>query len=437
MGGFLSGIHRPVRSWGRLSAEVHHWLTVSDREQVCRTIAPGGLAFGNGRSYGDVCLNPGGALFSMRGLDHFIDFDPEAGEIECEAGVLLQEVLAVALPRGWFLPVVPGTQFASVGGAIANDVHGKSHHSMGSFGHHLLAFELVRTSGEVLQCSPTSHADWFAATVGGMGLTGVITRARLKLRRVPGPWLESECMPFESLERFFELSKRARQQFEYTVAWIDCASGGRGRGVFFQGNHVLHDSVAPPSRPKTFPVTPPISLINPVSLRLFNFAYFHGHKWKTGRQRQHYVPFFFPLDNLLEWNRIYGPRGFFQYQCVVPKGVELAATRALLDEIERSGMGSFLAVLKTFGDKVSPGMMSFPMPGTTLALDFPNAGDRTLRLFDRLNSVVKEAGGRIYPAKDASCPAELFEAGYPRLAEFTRYRDPGITSAMSRRILGS
>jgi FAD/FMN-containing dehydrogenase len=432
----VTTVARKVTAWGRLNDAEHQWQVMTDRAGVAGAICEGGLPFGNGRSYGDVCLNPGGALWGMRGLDRFIAFDVQAGVIECEAGVLLKDIIDLVLPRGWFLPVVPGTQFVTVGGAIANDVHGKAHHVAGSFGDQVLSFELVRTDGTALQCSATENPGWFAATVGGLGLTGVVTRARLRLRKVAGPWLDAETVPFDSLEEFFRLSAAAKNSFEYTVSWIDCVSGGRGRGVFFQGNHASETDLVKPRRPKTFPVTPPVSLINTLSLRLFNFVYYRLNKLKQGRGQQHYVPFFFPLDNLLEWNRIYGPRGFFQYQSVVPPAVQLDATRAMLSEIARSGLGSFLAVLKTFGDRPAPGMLSFPMPGTTLALDFPNQGERTLALFDRLDAIVLDAGGRLYPAKDARMSRQVFEAGYPRVTEFLNYLDPRISSSMSRRLLG-
>ena len=257
----MNTVLRKVAAWGRLNEEEHQWHIVSERTEVAGAIREGGLPFGNGRSYGDVCLNPGGTLWGMRGLDRFIAFDEAAGVIECEAGVLLKDILDIVLPRGWFLPIVPGTQFVTVGGAIANDIHGKAHHVTGSFGDKVLSFELVRTDGAVLQCSLTENADWFAATVGGMGLTGVITRARLRLRKVAGPWLDAETVPFDSLEEFFQLSTAAKSRFEYTVSWIDCVSGGRGRGVFFQGNHGSRIAPVKPPRPMTFPVTPPVSLI--------------------------------------------------------------------------------------------------------------------------------------------------------------------------------
>jgi FAD/FMN-containing dehydrogenase len=439
VGGDMSEALHPISSWGRLSRAEHRVVGLNDRHRVAEAVLGStlpGIVFGNGRSYGDVCLNPGGSLWTARGLDKFIAFDAEAGIIECEAGVLLKEIIDVALPCGWFLPVVPGTQFVTVGGAIANDVHGKAHHAVGSFGDHVLDFELLRTDGTVLHCSSDENRDWFSATMGGLGLTGIITRALLRLRRVDGPWLNAETIPFDSLERFFELSMEAKRRFEYTVSWIDCVSGG-GRGVFFQGNHAARRDHPPLRGVKTFPVTSPVSLVNGLSLRVFNHLYYALQRARQGRSEQHYVPFFFPLDNLLEWNRMYGPRGFYQYQSVVPPATALEVTRQMLRAISASSLGSFLAVLKTFCDRPAPGMLSFPMPGTTLALDFPNGGAPTLKLFERLNAIVREAGGRLYPAKDACMPRDLFEQGYPRLGEFLPYRDPGLSSAMSRRLLGS
>ncbi len=430
---------QPISSWGCLSREGHRVVGLHDRTRIAPVLDSctlPGLVYGNGRSYGDVCLNPGGTLWIARGLDRFVAFDAEAGVVECEAGVLLKEIIDLVLPHGWFLPVVPGTQFVTVGGAIANDVHGKAHDVAGSFGDQVIDFDLMRTDGTLIQCSHSIHFDWFQATVGGLGLTGVITRARLRLRKVDGPWLDTDTIPFDTLERFFELSAEAKGHFDYTVSWIDCVSGEGGRGVFFRGNHSPRADAAPPRRARTFPLTPPVSLVNSLSLRVFNRLYYALQQTKQGRGEQHYLPFFFPLDNLLRWNRMYGPHGFYQYQSVVPPAVAMAATRRMLREIAAAGVGSFLAVLKTFGDRSAPGMLSFPMPGTTLALDFPNLGIRTLTLFNRLNAIVREVGGRIYPAKDACMPPEMLERGYPRLSEFLRYRDPGISSAMSRRLMG-
>ena len=241
-------------AWGRLSREPHLPLSLdaarvaaqigaSSPQRGNGTATPAGaphrpgLAFGNGRSYGDICLNPGGPLWLTRGLDRFIHFDEETGRLICEAGVLLRDIQRLTVPRGWMLPVCPGTQLVTVGGAIANDVHGKSHHSAGSFGDHVRQLQLVRTTGDTITCGPDTQADWFAATVGGMGLTGVIVQAELQLRPVPGPWLTSQTLPYTSLDEFFQLSDASASTWEYSVSWIDCLSS-KGRGLFMRGNHV-------------------------------------------------------------------------------------------------------------------------------------------------------------------------------------------------------
>ncbi|SAI67112.1 glycolate oxidase subunit [Bordetella ansorpii] len=427
-----------ITSWGRLVQAEHAITPLADRVGAGTAIrhATPGLAHGMGRSYGDACLNPGGALWLTRGLDRFISFDPDSGRLACEAGVLLRDIQRLAVPRGWMLPVTPGTQLATVGGAVANDVHGKNHHVVGSFGDQVTRLTLLRTDGDVIECGPDTRPDWFAATVGGIGLTGLVTAAEIQLRRVAGPWLESETLVYRSLEEFLALADASEADWEHTVSWIDCLSGGH-RGLFMRARHAEGaDGPPPKGGAKRMPLTPPVSLVNGLSLRAFNAAYFRMNARKKGRARVHYEPFFYPLDNLLEWNRMYGPRGFYQYQCVIPREQGRVALQAILDEIARSGNGSFLAVLKTFGNRSSLGMLGFPRPGITLALDFPNKGLPTERLFARLDAVVGEARGCLYLAKDARMPRSLFEAGYPRLPQFLPYRDPGISSAMSRRLMG-
>ena len=425
-------------SWGRVGQWQHELHCLSDRLALAEPLSHGpGICFGMGRSYGDVCLNPGGVAWKTTGLDRFIGFDATSGRLLCEAGVLLRDIQRLFLPRGWILPVTPGTQLITVGGAIANDVHGKNHHRLGSFGDHVHRLTLVRTDGTQLDCGPDLLPGWFAATVGGAGLTGVISTVELQLRPVAGPWLEVETLPYADLHQFFQLADTSETEWEHTVAWIDCLAGQRGRGLFMRGNPIAAASGPVPSgRSVGMPCVPPLSLVNALTLRAFNSSYFHLKKQQTGRRLAHYESFFYPLDNILEWNRMYGPAGFFQYQCVIPRAVGQVAVQALLDEIGRSGAGSFLAVLKTFGQREARGMLSFPRPGVTLALDFPNHGAATQQLFTRLNTIVSEAGGRLYLAKDACMPRELFEAGYPRLPEFLNYRDPGISSALSRRLMG-
>jgi len=429
-----------VSSWGRFSADEHRVVSIEDRfsaSALIRESAPG-LAFGMGRSYGDVCLNRDGNLWSTRGLDRFISLDRETGRLVCEAGVLLRDIQRLLIPSGWRLPVTPGTQMVTVGGAIANDVHGKNHHRHGTFGDHVKKIVLLRTDGEVMECGPDRELSWFRATVGGIGLTGLILTAEIQLLPVSGPWLSTETIPFTSLGEFFELSDNSEKDWEHTVSWIDCATREVGRGLFMRGNHI--DASTGPSAPKlekTVPLVPPVSLVNRLTLRAFNTVYYNIAKLKPSKTISHYVPFFYPLDNVHEWNRIYGPRGFFQYQCLIPRKDGESAMTQMLREISKSGNGSFLAVLKTFGNRESVGMLSFPGPGATLALDFPNKGVDTEKLFARLDSIVAETGGRLYLAKDARMPRALFESGYPQMNQFTGYRDPGIQSNMSRRLMGA
>jgi len=425
-------------SWGRWPRYEQRIVPLTNRFEPLPLAGPM-LAFGNGRSYGDVCLNEGGTLLATRGLDRFIRFDAASGILECEAGVLLSEIIALTLPHGWFPPVTPGTALVSVGGAVANDVHGKNHHRAGTFGHHLLGFELQRSSGELLHCSPNQHADWFRATVGGLGLTGLIGAARMQLRRVPGPWIAGDSQRFGSLQEFFDLAVQSDTDYEYTVAWLDCAASGDklGRGVFMRGNHVQHDAPPPRERSLRFPVTPPISPVTGLSVRLFNELYFHRPGSQQKHALWHYKPFLYPLDSVLEWNRLYGPRGFFQYQCVLPTGEAAAALPEMLRLIARSRQGSFLVVLKQFGNLPSLGLLSFPRPGVTLALDFPNRGPPTLQLLEMLDTITRAAGGAVYPAKDARMSARSFQQYFPAWKQFEDYIDPKFSSSFWRRVTRS
>jgi FAD/FMN-containing dehydrogenases len=432
-------------SWGRLAACEHTAVSLSDAGRAPQQISaaagtlggPGSaLPYGMGRSYGDVCLNPGGRMWHTRGMDRYIRFDEQSGLLECEAGMLLRDIQRLMIPRGWMLPVVPGTQLITVGGAIANDVHGKNHHVFGTFGHNVRSLTLARTTGETFVCDREQNRGLFEATVGGLGLTGLIVRASVQLRRVEGPWLDTEIIPFDDLQEFFELADTSEAGWEHTVSWIDCLSRV-GRGIFMRANHSDRSDWRPPKQGLlSVPFVPPVSLVNRLTLRPFNTAYYQLQAFKAGRSTAHYIPFFHPLDGIGNWNRIYGPKGFHQYQCVVPREGGEQAIQEILAEIAASGQGSFLAVLKTFGQKPSEGMLSFPQPGITLALDFPALSGGNESLFQRLDHLVMQAGGRLYPAKDARMSAEMFAAGYPRLAEFTAWRDPGISSSMSRRLTG-
>ena len=403
------------------------------------------LGRGNGRSYGDQPLNDGERLVDMRGLDRFVAFDHQSGILTCEAGLQLADILAVLCQAenggsAWFLPVAPGTRYVTVGGAIANDVHGKNHHCAGTFGRHVLSFDLARSDGLVLTCTPHENAELFAATIGGMGLTGLILRATVQLRRVVGLALEAEDIRFDHLDEFFDLAKESDQPWEYTVAWIDSMASGRrsGRGIFSRARHTAAPGRAAARQPKmTFPPGLPMSLATPATIRAFNALYVRKLGSAQRRRRDHvnYEPVLFPLDAIGAWNRLYGRPGFFQFQGVVPAGLADAALRELLAVIEASGQGSFLAVMKLFGDLPSPGLLSFPMRGATLALDLPDLGEPTRQLMARLEQVVIAAQGRIYAAKDGLMKRASMEAGYPALDRFRASIDPAIASDFARRTI--
>lgn len=431
---------RPGQSWGRFPQARQHVVPVTNRHDSLPCTATSLLPYGNGRSYGDSCLNDGGTLLHSRGLDRFIHFDPCTGVLRCESGVLFSEILDLVVPQGWFLPVTPGTRFVTVGGAIANDVHGKNHHRAGSMGHHLQEFELLRSDGSRQRCAPDENAELFAATIGGLGLTGLITWASIQLRRISSPWMVAENIRFHDLSEFFALSAESDEDFEYVVSWIDCVAKGKalGRGLFSRANHApAHPEQRPraPGRKLGVPITPPLSLINPVSLRVFNQLYYHRQLKPVVRGVTHYEPFFYPLDGVTNWNRIYGPRGFLQYQCVVPPGDAEPVVAELMRTIVASGSGSFLAVLKQFGSQPSRGLLSFPRPGTTLALDFPNTGKSTFELLDRLDDIVAAAQGAVYPAKDARMGGERFRKYFDRWQAFEPFIDPRFSSSFWRRVM--
>ena len=428
-------------SWGRYP-RVEQQVAVAWWEHELPALlrgAPPLLPHGLGRSYGDSCLNGGGTLIDCSRLDRLIAFDPATGELECEAGVALGELIRFALPRGWFPAVVPGTQWVTVGGAIANDVHGKNHHVAGTFGNHVRGFTLLRSDGAVQRCSREEHPARFAATIGGLGLTGVISRATVALRRVRSARVEVEAIPFAELEGFFAVES-ASAGWEYTVAWIDCANrASLGRGIFQRARHVDEDdgTLAQAWKPgmRAIPLDFPSAALSAPMVRAFNRAYWTFHA--RGVRRVRAEKFLFPLDALLGWNRVYGRRGFLQFQCVVPRAAAAVAVAELLRTIAASGSGSFLSVLKSFGDTPSPGMLSFPRPGVTFALDFPMDGAATLALLDRLEAIVLAAGGALYPAKDARMSPRAFRASFPRLAEFEAHVDPAFSSGFWQRVHGA
>jgi FAD/FMN-containing dehydrogenase len=427
-------------SWGRyprLPAEVRplYWKEDFPPLQVSSAKM---LAVGMGRSYGDVCLLQNGTLLRTPNLDRLISFDAQTGLLRCEAGVTLAEILDFAVPRGWFLPVSPGTKYVTVGGAIANDIHGKNHHVAGTFGLHTPCFELIRSDGTQIVCSATQNPDMYAATIGGMGLTGLISWAEVQMRPIVSRLIRYQSTQFVGLEEFVALSRASTQ--EYSVAWIDCVAQGRNfaRGIFIQG---LHDEnpgpLTPLAKPKlALPFDLPDFALNRSSVGAFNTLYYHKQITKQRSGLTDYEPFFYPLDRILQWNRLYGQQGLLQFQCVLPWASDTLGMTELLKAITASGLASFLAVIKVFGDVVSPGMMSFPMPGITLALDFPIRREVSFALLDRLAAITAEFGGRMYPAKDACMSAAHFQQFYPQWEQWAVYIDPSFSSSFWQRVSG-
>ncbi|MBZ5664749.1 MAG: FAD-binding oxidoreductase [Acidobacteriia bacterium] len=431
-----------ILSWGRYPKSAHqrvHKPAWNDQvPDILRLAGPGFLLpYGLGRSYGDSCLNGGRELVDCRRLNRILGFDEATGMLRCESGVSLSDIIDVFLPKGWFLPVTPGTRFVTVGGAIANDVHGKNHHCAGTFGAHVHQIGLHRSNDGLVVCNSEHNSNMLRATIGGLGLTGVIAWADIQLKRVAGPWIDAESKPFESLNTFLDLSRESNESFEYTVAWLDCFAGKNLRGIFFRGNHAAHPGEN--RRPKRGPKVPfalPGWMLNRYSMKAFNTAYYEYHAGKKGTRCVPYDSFFYPLDSIRQWNLLYGRQGFLQYQCVIPE-TNVAAFEELLDRIARSGMGSFLGVLKQFGSAPPAGMLSFPRPGLTLALDFTMRGERTLQLMQSLDDIVRQSGGALYPAKDARMDPALFEASFPRWRSFVPYIDPKMSSSFWRRVTGA
>ena len=395
------------------------------------------LAYGLGRSYGDSCLNNNNVLCPTDFMDMILDLDTQKGVLHAQAGTSIKDILKIIIPKGWFMPVSPGTKYVTLGGAIANDIHGKNHHKAGCFGNHVTEIKVSRTNGERVTCSPTTNDDLFNATIGGLGLTGLITETKIQLKKIESSKIIATHTPFESLDQFFAINKEKEPTNEYTVAWIDTLNS-KGRGIYMAGNHGTDgDLTYDPKRvPINIPLHAPNFLLNPLSRKIFNETYYQLQKLKKQEFQTSIESFFYPLDGVSNWNKLYGKRGFFQYQCVLPGLGEEAksASLELLKTISKSKQGSFLAVLKTFGDIKSKGLLSFPRKGITIALDFPNNGEKTSALFKNLDSIIREVGGRLYPAKDAHMQEKDFKRSYPNWGKMIKYKDPNISSSFWERV---
>ncbi|MBT8146449.1 MAG: FAD-binding oxidoreductase [Gammaproteobacteria bacterium] len=395
------------------------------------------IARGAGRSYGDSSLSQ--RIVSSRFLDNFIEFDAEQGVISCAAGATLEQVLDICVPRGWLVPVLPGTRYVTVGGAIASDVHGKNHHRDGCFSNFVQAMTLMLASGEIVTCSAETNNHLFEATCGGMGLTGIILDAKLRLERITSAYIQQHTLPAANLAEIFDLFEAHAGQ-KYSVAWIDCLAKGprRGRAVLFTGEQADYGDLENRDRAKiTAPPVFPASLINRFSIGAFNRLYYSMQKLGRSPDLQHYTNYFFPLDWINGWNRLYGQSGFLQYQFVVPQDSAKATIDAVLTEISEQGKGSFLSVLKKMGPENS-NLLSFPLEGYTLALDF-KVEHSLFPLLDKLDQMVVESGGRVYLTKDARMSEDTFIKSYPKLDQFKIVRaeiDPDnlFGSLQSRRL---
>jgi FAD/FMN-containing dehydrogenase len=415
-----------LSGWGRYPRIDCPVVRMRETEEAPRIIGARSsvIPFGNGRSYGDAALNRDGVV-ATRCADRFIDMDAATGIVTVEAGLLLAELIRIVLPRGWFPAVTPGTKFITIGGAIAADVHGKNHHTVGTFSQHVEWLDLLTADGSVRRCSRTADTELFDATCGGMGLTGLILRAALRLIPVESAFMQQETLQAADLETAMSLLE-ASETWPYTVAWIDCVTGGAqlGRSLIYRADHAKRGDAgtnpfaAPTRRALAVPVDFPSFALNPLTVQAFNALYYR--RGRPGLALVDYDRYFYPLDSITGWNRIYGRRGFVQYQCVIPRAASQEALHRLLEEMVRAKSGSFLAVLKLFGAEAQ-GYLSFPMEGYTLALDFP-ANAANLALLERLDRILLDFGGRIYLAKDARQSAEMVRRGYPKLDRFKSVR---------------
>lgn len=415
---------RKISNWGRFPVVTGDLYCISDTDQLGKLVrdCESLIARGKGRCYGDSSLNA--RMLSMPSYDKITAFDEKTGELTCQAGTTLEEILDIFVPRSWFLPVTPGTKFITVGGAIAADVHGKNHHLQGSFCQHISSMEIMLANGEVTRCSPNENKQLFETTCGGMGLTGVILSATFKLRPIASAYIREETILARNLDEIMALFDESGE-WTYSVAWIDCLAKGMdlGRSVMMRGEHASVGELGSRQAANPFAIKKGLSLkvpfdlpsctLNNLSVSLFNFLIYH--KYKNATFISDYDSFFYPLDSISHWNRIYGRKGFTQYQCVLPKSVSYKGMQKILTRIGESGMGSFLAVLKLFGTQDN--FISFPMEGYTLALDFP-VNKRLFPLLDELDEIVLSLGGRLYLAKDARMAASMFKNSYPNAKAF-------------------
>jgi decaprenylphospho-beta-D-ribofuranose 2-oxidase len=417
---------KKIANWGNYPVMETEEKTFSFEEQLTQTLQhlEGMIARGNGRCYGDASLAK--HTISTLKYDKILSFDTENGIFECQSGLTLDKILEVIVPKGWFLPVTPGTKFITIGGAIASDVHGKNHHVDGCFSRHVLEMDVMLANGELVTCTPNGNSDLFWATCGGMGLTGVITRARFDLKKIETSYIRQKQIKAKNLEEVIRLFEEYRH-YTYSVAWIDCLKKGKhfGRSILMLGEHAAIEGLdekkkkdplsLPKKRQIIFPFTLPSFVLNQFAVKAFNFLFYAKNLKRESNTIVSYEPFFYPLDAILHWNRGYGKKGFVQYQFVLPLESKQGLIE-ILKKISDKGLGSFLAVLKVFGKQDD--LISFPKEGFTLALDFP-VRKGLFEFLDELDKIVLYYGGRIYLSKDARMKSEIFWEGYSNAQKFS------------------
>ena len=450
----MSGIRTvQISGWGNLALADAAVMRPEKNSDVRRILAEPDctslIARGKGRSYGDSSINENGRVVITDHLNRFLDFDQDNGILTCEPGVTFEEIIRFLLPRGFFPPVTPGTKFVSIGGAVAADVHGKNHHIDGSIGNFVERLELLTAGGDILTCSREENENIFWATIGGMGLTGFILSITLRLTPVESAFMTTDYIRLPNFDAAFERLQHDDESKRYSVAWIDCVAGGKslGRSVLIEAEHTTVDELDSNSKRNPFkyrvkkkknvPIHFPGFVLNSFSVSAFNTLYYAKHRSVTGKVIG-FDPFFYPLDSVNNWNRIYGKRGFIQYQALLPPESSREGIRQLLEAISTSKMASFLAVLKKTGP-ANDGLLSYCRPGFTLALDLPNYGERLKQLTQKLDQIVLKHAGRLYLAKDSMMSPDTFRGMYPRLEEFeeiVRALDPNkrFRSSQSRRL---
>ncbi|WP_299379932.1 FAD-binding oxidoreductase [uncultured Kiloniella sp.] len=431
-----------IGGWGQyplVEAKVSSPLSGDDLQRTIKTREDKAyIARGLGRSYGDSSLSS--TIISTRYLNRFHSFNEKTGVLTCDAGVSLDEVLDTFVHRGWFPSVTPGTRFVTIGGAIASDVHGKNHHTVGAFCDHVLSFRILIANGDILNCSPSENRDLFLATCGGMGLTGLITDATIKLLKVESSFIEETTCKARNLKECLELFD-THNSAPYSVAWIDCLKQGKdlGRSLLMLGRHSGQGGYDDLKKTAlSIPFNLPEVCLNKLTVGAFNALYYGRIRKQTQERHVHYGPYFYPLDGIGNWTRLYGAKGFVQYQFVIPKDAGLEGMTRVLDKIAKSGAGSFLSVLKVFG-KGNDNFLSFPFEGYTLALDF-KVSVQTFELLDQLDAIVQDYGGRVYLTKDARMSDHVFKAGYPQWEVFQSVREKygaiGTFASLQSRRLG-